>query len=91
MSDTLAGLQKYHSSSPYISQVEQRLTQTEEQNYQHVNHLFNEMVKFEYVEKGTSNHTLINAIATGKPVWRYHLNTALSHVIHRAQYPLHSQ
>ena len=44
--DTLNGLKKYHKDSPYVGLVQEELEKRPAEAPEHVQHLFNETVKF---------------------------------------------
>lgn len=90
LQDVVAGLEKYHKSSPYLSQLKSELSSRPLESPVYVEHQFNESNRYDYAEGNDSNHSLVSTINSGSGVWKYYLKEAWRRFSSRGQYALHS-
>lgn len=91
LKDTLEGLRKFHSNSPYLKDIEQELSNRTEGEAEYVSYMPNETVRFEYANKTDSSNPLLNSVLGGQPIWKYYSQVLIWKFLHGGRYVLHNE
>lgn len=91
LKDTLDGIKKFHSDSPYLKDIEQELSSRSESEPEYVSYLPNETVRYEHADKADSSNPLLNSTLGGQPVWKYYAQVLIWKFLHGGKYVLHSE
>lgn len=89
--DTLEGVKKYHSNSPYIAKLEQELASRPEVQPEYVVYKPHQTLRFEYVHNCSSHNPLLAVIKKSLPSYSYYAWASVVRLWNGGNYVLHSE